>query len=94
MTRELGIVSSAAGDWGLPATAGVLSVTFAFQVRAPYPTRRCIPAQSMCCQGLTAAALGNWQNRVGPTISVGAAALCFGSGLMSDAALSSGRGHG
>lgn len=34
MTRELGIVASSAGDWGLSATAGVMSVTFATQVQA------------------------------------------------------------
>eukprot|EP00474_Spongospora_subterranea_P009463 CRZ09921.1 hypothetical protein [Spongospora subterranea] len=63
MTRELGIVATSAGDWGLPATAGVMSVTFAVQ-------------------GITSALVGNWQNRVGPTICVGVAGLCFGGGMM------------
>lgn len=31
LSRELGIVAASAGDWGLGATVGVLSVTFALQ---------------------------------------------------------------
>ena len=67
LTRELGVVASAAGDWSLTSVVPVFSTAIFFL-------------------GATAAVAGRWLEDVGPRLVGGAAAVCFGGGLVVSAA--------
>ncbi|CAB1098230.1 unnamed protein product [Ectocarpus sp. CCAP 1310/34] len=63
ISRELGIVSSAAGDWSMAEATMPMSIVFA-------------------TLGLAAALGGSWAHKVGPRMSMSAASLFFGGGVM------------
>lgn len=63
VSRELGFVSSAAGDWSFAQATMPLSIVFMLQ-------------------GISAAAAGAWQVKMGARVSMTVAGCCFGGGLI------------